>query len=243
MLTLTPILSITPVGNSNTIKMKATLFIVLILSSVVSCKIDNYAEPHLTLSGKISDAQTNELVPSSGSNAGTIIKLYEGSSAQPLLYNTEPDGTFKNSRVFPASYRIVAEGAFDMAEDTIKEKITGDEQIEIKVTPNVRLKLKLISPTDTTAKVTVTYNKVNTKQEIVKLGVVWSTFQYPNATVFPEGDIILNDVSSAHLTNGDETYTVTGLKAGTTYYMRALALTNNAGAYYNYSTQLEVTTQ
>jgi hypothetical protein len=223
--------------------MKATLFLLLVLSSVTGCTIDNYKEPNLTLSGKIVDSQTNELVPSGGANAGTIVKLYEGNSAQPLFYNTKPDGTFENSRVFPATYKIVAEGAFDMVEDTINEKITQDTQIEIKVAPNARLKLTVINTTNTTADVKVEYEKVNTQQEITRLGVVWSTYEYPNATVFPEGNIILDDVSSEHPTNGNKTYTITDLKAGTTYYIRALALTNNAGAYYNYSTEAEVKTQ
>ncbi|GAA4301580.1 DUF3823 domain-containing protein [Compostibacter hankyongensis] len=219
--------------------MKAKLFYLFMLSSLAGCTIDNYEMPHLTLSGKILDAQTNELIPSSGANAGALVKLYEGNSTQPLLYTVKPDGTFQNSRVFPATYKIVAEGAFDRVEDTITETISKDMQLDIKVTPHVRLQLTLAGITDTTAEIKMHYKKINADQEIVKLGVVWSTFAYPNATVFPEGDIILEDAAPALPAEGDRTYTVSGLKAGATYYIRALALTNNAGGYYNYSTQLE----
>lgn len=220
--------------------MRTKLFLLLTITSIAGCTIDNYSVPQLTLAGKIIDSQTGELVPSSGVNAGTVIKLFEGNSAQPLLYNTFPDGSFRNSRVFPATYKVVAEGAFDMTEDTLRQKITHDTQIEIRVTPDSRLSLTLISSTDTTASVKVAYEKTNAQQSMLTLGVVWSGFSYPNATVFPGGNIILDDVSALGLTKGEKTYTITGLSRKTQYYIRAVALTNNAGAYYNYSTQLEL---
>lgn len=222
--------------------MKALTFLLTVLTLMAGCTIDNYSKPDITLSGKIVDSQTGELVPSSGANAGTIVKLYEGNAVQPLFYNTNPDGTFENTRVFPATYRIAAEGAFDMAEDTMLEKITQNAQIEIKVIPNVRIKLTLTKTADTTAELKVEYEKVNASQQMIKLGVVWSTYENPNATVFPEGNIILDDVSSEQLTKGNRTYSITNLKPGETYYVRALAQTNNAGAYYNYSASIEIKT-
>src|SRR5680860_735609 len=95
--------------------MKPTLFLLIILSPlIISCEIDNYDAPQLTISGRILDAESNGLVESGGINAGTVVKLYEGNSTQPLIYNTLPDGTFTNSKVFAGNYSYVAEGPFTM---------------------------------------------------------------------------------------------------------------------------------
>ena len=77
--------------------MKPTLLLSLLLFTLASCEIDNYESPELTISGKILDIETKELVESGGLNAGTVVKEYEGNSIQPLIYNTLPDGTFINS--------------------------------------------------------------------------------------------------------------------------------------------------
>lgn len=207
---------------------------------VSGCTIDNYAIPEIELSGKIVDDKTGELIPSSGSNAGTIIKLFEGSSNQPLILNTYSDGTFKNSRLFAANYRVVAVGPFNSVTDTLNVHINGDTKVEIQAVPNVRLKLTSSALSDGKVQVEIEFNKTDPDQKLLKLGVVWSTFPYPNATVFPEGDIILEDVASMGLEEGKKVYEVTQLKANTKYYLRAFALTDNAGAYYNYSEQITI---
>lgn len=216
-------------------KTKLYFLIVLILSS---CTIDNYAIPELKLSGKIVDAETGELVPSSGASAGTIVKLFEGNANQPLIFNTYPDGTFKNSRIFPANYRVVAIGPFDSVTDTLSLNINDNTKIEIKAIPNVRLKLASLGLSGEKAKIEVEYNKTDPDQKLLKLGVIWSTFPYPNVTVFPEGDIVLDDVASMGLDEGEKIYEITQLKSNTKYYIRAFALSDNAGAYYNYSDQI-----
>src|SRR5690606_41646961 len=86
-------------------KMKSTLLLSLTLIISGGCEIDNYEAPELTLTGKVIDYETKELVESGGINSGTIIKLYEGNSQQPLLYKTFPEGTFVNSKVFEGIYR------------------------------------------------------------------------------------------------------------------------------------------
>lgn len=220
--------------------MKTKLFYFLIALIISSCTIDNYTIPELKLSGKIMDAESGELVPSSGSNDGTIIKLFEGSSNQPLIFNTYPDGTFINSRLFSANYKVVAIGPFNSVTDTLNVNINADTKIEIKAIPNVRLKLTSSGLSNGKANVEIAFDKTDPDQKLLKLGVVWSTFPYPNVTVFPEGDIILEDVASMNLDEGKKVYEVTQLKANTKYYLRAFALTDNAGAYYNYSEQITI---
>lgn len=220
--------------------MKNTLFFLLTLLVLSSCEIDNYNEPNLTVSGRIIDAQTNALVESGGSNGGTIVKFYQDNSSQALLFKTMPDGTFTNSRVFAGNYRYVAEGPFKILTDTPSIVIKANTEIEIKVTPNVRLTASVVSKSGTEAVIKVTYEKVTASQKLTKLGIVWSNVTEPNVFTFIGGNIITKDVQSMNLTSGSQEFTMTGLKANTKYYVRATATTNAPGNYYNYSTQMEV---
>ncbi len=220
--------------------MKNILFFLLTLLILSGCKVDNYNEPNLTVSGRIIDSQTNALVESGGSNGGTIVKFYQGNSTQALLFKTMSDGTFTNSRVFAGNYRYVAEGPFQIMTDTLSIAVTANAQIDIKVVPNVRLTTSVVSKSGTEAVIKVTYEKVPVSQTLTKLGLVWSNVIEPNIFTFTGGNIITKDVQSMNLTSGDQEFTITGLKAGTKYFVRATSATNAPGNYYNYSTQIEV---
>lgn len=208
-----------------------------------SCEIDNYEEPQLTLRGKIVDSQTNELVASGGINAGTVVRLYEGSATQPLVYNTFADGTFTNSKVFPGSYTYTAQGPFKLLSAAPQSlHIDQDAELEIKVVPHVRLATPEVQVTGTTATVKVKYEKVVTDQHLVQLGLVWSRFPHPNISTSGSKESKLENVEAHNLTTGERVYTITGLAPRSIYYFRATGRTANTGNYYNYSSQLEVKT-
>src|SRR5579875_2700092 len=91
----------------------------LAVTAFSACKkYDNYAPPSETLKGNIIDAATGKNVQSeiSGDNGnGTRIKLLEISwsdNPTPLYLATKQDGTYINTKVFAATYRMSAEGAF-----------------------------------------------------------------------------------------------------------------------------------
>jgi hypothetical protein len=221
--------------------MKTALFSIIIALSIAGCTIDNYEMPALTLSGRIIDAQTNKPVESGGGNAGTIVRLYEGNSIQPIICNTKPDGSFENSRVFAGNYTYNTEGAFTPA-DTGAQRlvINNNTSVDIKVIPNVRLEASLVTLTGTTAKVKLKYEKVNTEQTLAQLGVMWSVYPNPNVLTFSGGSIQLEDADPQVPASGERTYTISDLKPGMKYYIRATARTVNPGNYYNYSPQFEI---
>lgn len=224
--------------------MKPTLLSPFLFLALIGCEIDNYEAPELTISGKILDAETNELVESGGINAGTIVRVYEGNSIQPLIYNTLPEGTFINSKVFPGDYSLEVEGPFTMVEEDLQHLVVdSNEEIEIKVIPNVRLTINIKEQSGVTAKINLSYEKVLPEQELLDLGVVWSEYRNPNIYSFPDGSLIQEDVSTLGLTAGEKSFTLENLKPNTTYYVRGSARTANAGNYYNYSTQLILQTQ
>ncbi|MEO5995536.1 MAG: DUF3823 domain-containing protein [Chitinophagaceae bacterium] len=220
--------------------MKNIVYFLMTLLVLSSCKVDNFIEPDLTVSGRIIDAKTSALVESGGSNGGTIVKFYQNTSTQALLFKTMPDGTFTNSRVFASNYKYVAEGPFQIMTDTPSVAVKANTQIDIKVTPNVRLTTSMVSKSGTEAVIKVTYEKVSVSQTMTKLGLVWSNVIEPNIFTFTGGNIITNDVQSMNLTSGNREFIIKGLKAGTKYFVRATSATNAPGNYYNYSTQIEV---
>lgn len=223
-------------------KTKSTLLFLIVLFA--GCEIDNYDAPQLTLSGKILDTQSNGLVESGGINSGTVVKLYEDNSTQPIILNTLPDGTFTNSKVFAGNYSYIAEGPFTMAAEGLQNiVIDKDSEIEIKVIPNVRLNITLEELNGTAAKVNLKYEKVATEQELVHVAVIWSEFRNPNIYTFAGGSIIQEDISSLNLSSGEKSFIIENLEPNTKYYIRGSAATDNPGNYYNYSTQLELQTK
>jgi hypothetical protein len=216
-------------------KIKYGFYLLLIITLSISCSIDNYDEPNATLSGKVIDNATNDMIENGGVNGGTIIQIFEGNSVQPILTNSYPDGHFVNAALFQGNYRLFAVGAFKMVEDTMSVKVTKNTEIAIKVLPNVRLETTLQSYDGTTATVKVKYNKVHDDQTLTQLAVVWSTIDNPNLYTFFGGGQKTETVSSQDLKTGEMLFTIADLKAGSKYYIRAAGSTNAPGKYYNYS--------
>lgn len=221
-------------------KMKNVYYLLFVLALIAGCELDNYDAPNVTLSGKVIDSETNELVENGGVNNGTRIHLFEGSSTQPIMTNSYPDGHFVNAALFQGNYKLVALGAFEMVDDTIHITMEGNTTADVKVIPNLRLKATLQDFDGTTATVSVDYSKVAEEQTLNQLALVWSTINNPNMFTFFGGGQQTMNVASENLTTGEVIFTITGLKPETTYYIRAAGATNNSGNYYNYSATLKI---
>lgn len=122
------------------------------LFTIGSCsKLDNYDGPTETLQGRIIDAGTNQNVQSevSGDNgSGTRIKLLETSwsdNPTPLYLATKQDGTYNNTKVFAATYKMIAEGAFvpmDLAGNDQSKTVQvkgGTTTVDFTVEPFLRV--------------------------------------------------------------------------------------------------------
>lgn len=129
---------------------------ILVISTVVfamtSCKkYDNYDGPTETLQGRIIDAGNSQNVQSevSGDNGnGTRIRLLEiswSSNPTPLNLATKQDGTYINTKVFKATYKMIAEGAFvpmDLAANDQTKTINvegGTTTVDFTVEPFLRV--------------------------------------------------------------------------------------------------------
>jgi len=225
-----------------TMKTKLNIHLVIgVIAAAVSagCELDNYELPELTLSGKIVDVSTGELVESGGINGGTIVQLFEYNDTQPQNLVTYPDGTFVNSRVFSGNYTYTAVGPFTLVNpDRVSVAITGNTAVSIEVNPNVRIKITDVTIDGTSATVKVAYEKVSETQTLSRIGVAWNTYPNPNVLSVGSANFLEEQVESLALESGEREYTIDGLVAGETNYIRAFARTNNPGNYYNYSAQV-----
>lgn len=174
-----------------------TLAIGAALVTATSCsKSDNYDGPTETLQGRIIDAGNNQNVQSevSGDNGnGTRIKLLETSwsdSPTPLYLATKQDGTYSNTKVFAATYKIIAEGAFvpmDLAGNDKTQTVIvkgGTTTVDFTVEPFLRVELvgePVVNGNGTVSvdvKVTRGTNNASYQQNITNLALFLCPYEY-----------------------------------------------------------------
>jgi hypothetical protein len=90
--------------------------LVLAVGVASSCnKTDNYAPPSSTITGSTVDEGTGEAVQTEIGGGGTRVKLLETSYSAnpvPIYFQSKQDGTFNNTKVFAATYKVSVEGPF-----------------------------------------------------------------------------------------------------------------------------------
>lgn len=113
----------------------------LLLLGMGSCSKDNYDEPEATITGGVYDAKDGTLIPTQQPN-GIRVRLYEKDYKQPTNFDCMPDGTFKNTRLFPGHYRVTVEGPF--VSSSIKEQDVTIPASDVHITaePLIRIKAK-----------------------------------------------------------------------------------------------------
>jgi hypothetical protein len=207
-----------------------------------SCEIDNYAEPDMTIEGKVVDIQTNENIQTRQPN-GIKIRLTEEGYPTPYDFWTKADGSFKNTKLPAARYQVVAmEGPFDDISAESVDLNTNQTNVIFKVTPYARFSNVSITASGTT--ITATYKVAKSSTKALKTCVLmaYTSVQVHEATtgVTKSSTIDLSGYSDADLATTTFTSTISGLTSGTTYYARVGVLTNNSLSRYNYSPVIEV---
>jgi len=162
-----------------------------------SCKKnDNFDGPTETVQGHIIDGSTKQNLQSevSGDNgAGTRIRLLETSwsdNPTPLYLATKQDGTYSNTKVFAATYKMVAEGAFvpmDLAGSDQSQTVNvkgGTTTVDFTVEPFLRAAWVGEPATNAdgsvSVQVAVTRGTANAgfQQSIINLGLFISPSEY-----------------------------------------------------------------
>ena len=88
----------------------------LAIAITSSCsKVDNYPAPSDTLTGSTIDEATGKTLQTEVGGGGTRVKLLETSYSAnpvPIYFQSKQDGTFNNTKVFSATYKVSVEGPF-----------------------------------------------------------------------------------------------------------------------------------
>jgi hypothetical protein len=124
--------------------------LLLVIITAGSCsKIDNYPAPNSTITGSVTDVATGKGVQTEAGSNGTRVKLLEisySANPTPEYFVSKQDGTFTNTKVFKATYKISVEGPFvplvqtDATGNVISDKsqtvnVSGTATVNFKVEP------------------------------------------------------------------------------------------------------------
>lgn len=229
-------------------KLSQSMFLIVLSLMVYSCTLDERIDD-LTggYEGAFIDKVTGDTVATEYFGAKLkLLDLAYGSVATPLEYKALPEGIYRNTKVFPSDYKVWAEGPF-LNLDTIYGKINTYKKMDLMVTPNVTLQIKNIEVVyGITVNVTYSYQVNDERSSAQEIGIVYGKDKYPGfKNAMNEGSTgsrtykrIRSGLSEL---SGEFTETIY-LSPNSTYYLRALGRTTNAGDYWNYSDQVIIKT-
>ena len=106
----------------------------MVLTTWWACtKTDNYAAPGDTITGSTIDEGTGATLQTEIGGGGTRVKLLEtsyDSAPVPLYFQSMQDGTFNNTKVFGATYKVSVEGPFVplIVTDSVGDVVTDSSQ-------------------------------------------------------------------------------------------------------------------
>lgn len=220
------------------------IFLVILLLGIalVSCELD---ERNDVLSagyeGKLIDSNTGETVATDHTgNRAKLCFLDEayGEDAQKIEYNILPQGEFVNTKVYPSTYTVFAKGPFLAVDTLFGVKMDGFEKMDLKVVPN--LTLKILNQEVVKGKMRVTYSyKLNTDDaevEVDEISLYYSKYPYPGDSEVDFKNVfeISHQPADREGEFTDEFY----LEEGLVMYVRAGGAIKNSD-YYNYSDFIE----
>ncbi len=222
-------------------KKKNFLMYMLLILGIVSCEIDNIDAPSAAISGSLIDETTNKPLVTEQPN-GFRIKMIETSwseSATPEYFWGKADGTFKNTKVFSATYDVQpVEGAF-FPVDPVSVKIDKSKTIDFTVTPYLSIHPKRVEIVGDAIEVewTISRSKVGDKILDTRVFVVHDNpnvgTNYFTTALSPMVD--LSGISDEEALSTTYKQTITGLTKGKTYYVKIGARTDNSSKRYNFT--------
>lgn len=217
--------------------MKKISFILALVMPLMfgSCKLDTYDLPEETLQGTLTDPDGNPLITEQPN--GFRIRLYEEGSETPLDFWGRPDGTYRNTKLFKAVYRIEPiEGAF-FPVDPVEKLVSGTVTVDFEVTPYVTVAAQ-IENVGANLQATYTIKKAAGAGKIQDARLLVTKWN-PNVGMNYSDREVRRDLSGtddAAIQAATYTDTVVDyLESGVTYYARIAVLAANSAGRYNFS--------
>jgi hypothetical protein len=238
----------------------------LVIVTGNSCtKIDNYPAPSDTINGSTIDEGTGNTVQTEIGGGGTRVKLLEtsySSSPTPIYFQSMQDGTFNNTKVFAATYKVSVEGPFvpivqiDATGNVIADSsqniiLKNTATLHFKVQPFLRVEWvgKPVVNADGTVtaqvKITRGTNNAGYQQDVSDINLYVSNTQYDGSNNY---DPRYSKLTSYNGSDGTsllgQTITITttgGALPAQDVFFRVGARINAGLDEYNYSTPVSVT--
>lgn len=228
-------------------------------------KTDNYAAPSDTITGSTIDEGTDSTLQTEIGGGGTRVKLLEtsyDSAPVPLYFQSMQDGTFNNTKVFGATYKVSVEGPFVplIQTDSLGHVVSDSSQtivlkntstLHFYVQPFLRVQWvgqPVINPdTTVSVKVIVTRGTANAayQQHVTDINLYVSNTKYDGNNNYDPRYSRLTAYSGA---TGDsllgKTITLTttgGALPAQDVYFRVGARINAGLDEYNYNTPVSIT--
>lgn len=153
--------------------------LVLATALAFSCSVDDReGDLSASYSGKCVDRLSGKVVPTEYFGATLLFGDVSGDPGQPKSFYVKPDGSYNNTRMYPASYKVWANGPFCEV-DTLYFDLNGHKDFDLNVVPNITLTLASSSVSGGMLTMTASY-KVN-KPGVSEgdLAIVYGTVSNP----------------------------------------------------------------
>ena len=246
-------------------KLFYTALCLVVIAGSSCSKIDNYPAPSDTITGSTIDEATGATLQTEIGGGGTRVKLLETSYSAnpvPIYFQSMQDGTFNNTKVFGATYKVSVEGPFVpivqtdntgtvIADSSQTIVLKNTATLHFKVQPLLRVEwvTKPVVNADgsVTAQVKVTRgtNNAGYQQDVTDINLYVSDTQYDgNNNYDPRYSKLTSYSGSTGTALLGQTITITtigGSLPAQDVYFRVGARINVGLDEYNYTTPASVT--
>lgn len=226
-------------------KMKKTIILAIFATLLASCAVDDrYNDLSASFSGRVVNSVSGDVIPTESFGAALLFGDEDRDATQPVTYYIRQDGSYNNTKVFPGKFTIWAKGPYCQIDTLHSYDLRGHCNFDLKVVPNVDIKLKDASVgTNATCKMDFEY-KVNSESKMGDMVIVWSTVPFPGANeATVETDNFAYTTWMRKFTfSGEGASTnlrTTKLYSGKTYYVR-VGMKVVGSDYWNYTPQVKV---
>jgi hypothetical protein len=221
-------------------------YFVVLLVLFSACELDNYDAPSAELYGTFIDEGTDEPLQSEIVQ-GTVIQLIEHGWVENQTNITqslvvENDGSYRNTMIFPGSYRVTAaQGNFQPSSPIEKLEIKGRTQLDFLVTPYLRIRNASIVKSGTKVIASFTIEKT-TADDVARIAL----FSHPNVVVGANTSLVKIESTSDLNSDPDKVHTLEidlqnpNFISGRSYYFRIGALSSVTGARFNFSAPVNI---
>jgi len=235
------------------------LSVLVLLVAVTSCmEVDNWAEPDVTVRGRIIDSYTGENILTAQGDWGIRIweRTWTASAPTPQTLNVKQDGTYTNTKLFAGRYDMLPYGGPFWPVDTLKDVVfNGTAEQDFTVTPYLQLigfetslnGLKLTLTCQLKAPIRDGLPNLVEIKPFLSLNAFSGAGASTNFIDIPEYNNQRKQINKSWMeevgnVETSKTYRVGPLpvKPGYTYYVRLGANVNDANRKYNYTEIIKV---